>query len=62
MRFDNGFNRNCSICGDHVGTGYDHKECSAAKKEMYEDIKRVSASKKLTEDQCEQMGKFFEGK
>ena len=55
-------NRICSICGDHIGRGYDHKECSAAKKEMYEDICAGRASKKLTKAQCETMGKFFEGK
>ena len=52
----------CSICGERIGSSFDHKECSAAKKEMDGASNEGRAPKKLSKKQCESIGKFYRGK
>ena len=42
----------CSICGDHIGMGYDHTECSKIKKEeLGRDSENKNPVKKLSKKQ-----------
>jgi len=60
MEFGKEFNeRKCEICGDHIGFGTDHSECSEIKKEMYKDKKRPVRNKKLSKKTVESAGLYY---
>ena len=46
----------CDICGDHIGAGFDHAECSKLKQEFHRDDKRPKSPKKLSRAQTDRMG------
>ena len=55
----------CEICGDHIGNGFDHEECSKLKKEIYggknenkNPVKKMS--KKQLDGYCDYINKSYE--
>lgn len=53
----------CSICGEHIGAGFDHVECSKAKKEIYGDSnENKHPKKKISKKQTDYFGKLMSGK
>jgi len=53
---------NCSICGDHIGKGFDHTECSKIKKEFYgERCETKHPRKKLSIKQADRLAVAFRG-
>jgi len=57
MRDDVRIDETCIICGDHVGGGFDHAECSKVKKEMYGDRHKSTSKKKLSKQDCDYLGR-----
>jgi len=51
MRLENkeSYTKICSICGEHIGMGFNHEECSKAKKEIYGDSHENKHPKKRLE-------------
>lgn len=50
----------CEICGEHIGNGFDHSECSELKKEMYKDLKvKSEAKKKLSKKSIDYLSKRY---
>ena len=49
------FTRECEVCGDHIGVGYNHAQCSVIKQARYADVKHRSAPKKLDNKQADYM-------
>ena len=51
-----GGSNGCTICGEHIGNGFDHTECSKLKAEMHKGENETrGAKKKLTQKQCDGM-------
>jgi len=61
MRFDKEFlTAECSICGEHIGNGFDHSECAKVKKEIYGDSsENKHPRKKLSKKQLENLENYF---
>jgi hypothetical protein len=53
--------RICTICGEHIGSGYDHSECSKIKQEAHADDKRKRRPVKLDKKQTSYLGRYFSG-
>lgn len=52
--------RVCEICGDHIGLGYDHSECSKAKKELYGDsCENKKPKKKMDKKSVEYLSRIY---
>jgi len=51
---------NCSICGDHIGAGFDHSECSKVKQEIYAgESENKHPKKKLSKKHVASAGRYF---
>ena len=57
-----GFTRSCSICGDHIGMGFDHSECSKVKQEIFADQKRKVRPKTLPDKDIKYLGDCYSGR
>ena len=61
MKLDPDFST-CKVCGGHIGRGFDHSECSEFLKETQGKDKERKRRKKLSQQQCDSLGKFFSDK
>ena len=50
--------KKCKICGEHIGMGFDHAECSKIKKDFMK-TDRKKAKKKLRMKDCENFAKHI---
>lgn len=50
----------CTICGDHIGTGIDHSECSKIKQEAYAGAgENKRPTKQLSKKSAASSGRYF---
>lgn len=54
MRFSkNSMARVCDICGDHINSHNDHRECSKIKQQIHQDENRQRRAKRMSKKQAD---------